>query len=65
MGEYGINQVQLFEVDNVTDMDVTASDIKIAEERRQKELKIIEAAERAQYEKLHAKFNIKKEVKND
>jgi hypothetical protein len=60
MEEYGIEKVQLFEVKSVEDIDVTEIDKKMAEERRHKEIKRVEAEERAQYEKLKNKFNPKK-----
>lgn len=56
MGEYGIDNVQLLEVKSVLDIDLTAIDLKNAEERRHKEIKRVEAEERAQYDKLHAKY---------
>jgi hypothetical protein len=59
MGEYGIDRVQLLEVAHITDIDVTAIDKRIEQKRRQAEIKRVEAEERAQYEKLHAKFNRK------
>lgn len=56
MGEYGIDNIQLLEVKSVEDIDLSEIDRRLAEEKRQAEIRRVEAEERAQYEKLHAKF---------
>jgi 1,2-phenylacetyl-CoA epoxidase PaaB subunit len=55
----GIGAVQLLEIKSVENIDIIAINKKIKEERRQAEIKRVEAEERAQYEKLHVKFNKK------
>jgi len=54
--QYGIDSVELIEVKNVEKIDLTAIDKKLADDKRQAEIKRVEAEERAQYEKLKNKF---------
>lgn len=56
MKHWGINEVQLLEVKSIEEIDLSAIVKKLTEERRSAEIIRVEAEERAQYEKLHAKY---------
>jgi len=57
LDEYGINKIQLLEVHEVTNINVAVIKKSIADEFRLKEIKRVEAEERAQYDKLKNKFD--------